>query len=206
LRPQQLKQIYRYTVLSKASSGVEIITVSELVNLAYSLRVYRYEYSDAIKEIMVLIAMNLQDSSEELSGQQVFMVLNGLKKMSNKYAEVIWWLRFVVRDVYLSAYQDATTTTATGKRVVKGGEEWLLLKYFPSSAILPINKIKSETGLACIIDSPEVHMAIEYIEETYFKEEGMEVLSDVLCSKPRNKHLKSELNPCFESGFSVSGI
>jgi hypothetical protein len=149
-----LKQIYRYTALSKASSGAEIITVSELVNLAYSLRVYRYEHSDAIKAIIMLIAMNLQDSSEKLSGQQVFMVLNGLKKMSNMYAEVIWWLRFVVRDVYLFAYRDGNATTATGKRVVNGGEEWLLLKYFPSSAILPINKIKSETGLACIIDSP----------------------------------------------------
>ena len=43
------------------------------------------------------------------------------------------------------------------ERAVKGDEEWLL-KYFPSSALLPIDKIKSETGLACIMDSPEVHI------------------------------------------------
>lgn len=51
-------------------------------------------------------------------------------------------------------------------RISKGGEEWVL-DYFPSSVILPIDKIKSETGLACIMDSSEEHMAIEFIEETY---------------------------------------
>ena len=62
--------------------------------------------------------------------------------------------------------------------LVKSGEKWLM-KYFSRSAtILPINKIKNETGLACIMDSPEVHMAFEYIEDTYLKE-AMDLLSDV---------------------------
>ena len=86
LWPQQLKQVH--ASMSKAS-GAEITTTgSELVDLAYSLRVYEYEYCDAIKEIMVLIAMRLQDSSEKLSGQEVAMALNGLKMMSIMYPEV----------------------------------------------------------------------------------------------------------------------
>jgi hypothetical protein len=84
--------------------------------------------------------------------------------------------------------KDNVKVSKRDDNLVKGGEEWLM-KYFSRSAtILPINKIKSETGLACIMDSPEVHMAFEYIEETYLKE-AMDVLSDVLCqeSGPRTK-------------------
>lgn len=44
---------------------------------------------------------------------------------------------------------------------------------------MPIDEIKSKTGLACIMDSPEVHMAIEYIEESYVME-AMDELSEVL--------------------------
>ena len=64
----------------------------------------------------------------------------------------------------------------------------MVVRVFPSSALLPIDKIKSETGLACIMDSPEVHMAIEYIEEAYLQR-AMEKLSKVLCqgSGPRTK-------------------
>ena len=123
LRPQQLKQIH--AALSKASGAEMTTTVSELVDLAYSLRVYEYDYCKVIKEIIELIAMRLQDSSEKLSGQQVAMALNGLKKMSSEHAEVIW-LRSVVIDARLSAYRDGTTTTATSERAVKGGKEWLL--------------------------------------------------------------------------------
>ena len=123
LRPQQLKQIN--AALRKAS-GAEITTTgSELVDLAYSLRVYEYDYCDAIKEIIELIAMRLQDSFDKLSGQQVAMALNGLNKMSSEHAEVIW-LRSVVIDARLSAYRDGNTTTATSERAVKQGEEWLL--------------------------------------------------------------------------------
>jgi len=59
----------------------------------------------------------------------VAMVLNGIEMMNSKHAEVRL-LKFVVRDAYLHAYRPGNnTTTATGKRAVKGGEEWLLLKY-----------------------------------------------------------------------------
>ena len=69
-----------------------------------------------------------------------------------------------------------------GDRLVKGMAVELFPKQFD---ILPIDKIKTTTRLACITDSPEVRMAIEYIEETYFKD-AMD-----LYSKSRNKHLKS---------------
>ena len=49
--------------------------------------------------------------------------------MSGKHPEVIW-LRSVVIDARLSAYRDGNTTTATGERAVKGGEEWLLKYLF----------------------------------------------------------------------------
>ena len=97
LRPQQLKQIH--AALRKAS-GAEITTTgSELVDLAYSLRVYEYDYCDVIKEIIERIAMRLQDSSDKLSGKQVAMALNGLKGMSSEHAEVRSILKALVNKV-----------------------------------------------------------------------------------------------------------